>query len=165
MSERANYVLQRSFDASRERVWSAWTESDLLSRWYGPNVETIIHELDVRPGGLWRVEMKWGENSNFQQAQYTEVSAPERLVSLHSVTDARWNIIANPMMPDWPRVLYSEVTLEEEGDDQTRMQLTWAPHDASEAEVACFTESIGGMGKGWEMGMDLLAKLLRDTPP
>ena len=35
----------------------------------------------------------------------------------------------------------------------------------TEAEVACFTESIGGMGKGWEMGMDLLAKLLRDTPP
>jgi len=59
MSDLPIYVLERVFDAPRELVWKAWTDPKLLPRWYGPNVETIIHRLDVKPGGLWLNEMKW----------------------------------------------------------------------------------------------------------
>jgi len=159
MTELPTYVLERIFDAPRELVWKTWTDPELIVRWYGPNVETIVHRLDVEPGGLWLGEMKWDDNSHYQRVEYTEVTPPERLVWLHSVSDAEWNVIANPMMPDWPRVLLTTVTFDEDGD-QTKMRLTWVPHEASEAEIACFAGAMEGMGKGWGAGMALLEDLL-----
>jgi hypothetical protein len=53
------------------------------------------------------------------------------------------------------------VTLDEDGT-QTRMRLTWTPHEASDAEIACFAAAIDGMGKGWNAGMELLAKVLAE---
>ncbi|MCK7610915.1 SRPBCC family protein [Roseibium sediminicola] len=155
------FVLERRFNASRELVWRSWTEADLLARWYGPGVETVIHKLDVTPGGLWLNEMRMGGGSHYQRVEYTEVIAPEKLVWLHSVADAAWNIAANPMMPDWPRVLLTTVTFLEEGDE-TVVRLVWAPHEASEAEISCFAGAISGLDKGWGKGMDLLAELLEE---
>ena len=161
MSDVPTYVLEREFDAPRQTVWRTWTEPELLARWYGPNVETIVHRLDVRPGGLWLNEMQWGGNSNYERVEYTEVIPPERLVWLHSVADVEWNVIANPMMPDWPRVLLTTVTFEDVGG-RTKMRLTWAPHEASDAEIACFAAAMEGIGKGWGAGMDLLTELLEE---
>jgi uncharacterized protein YndB with AHSA1/START domain len=161
MSDLPIYVLERLFDAPRELVWKTWTDPGLLSRWYGPRVETIVHRLELKPGGLWLVEMKWGGNSHYQRVEYTEVSVPQRLVWLHSSSDAAWNIIPSPMMKDWPRVLLTTVTFESVGA-QTKVRLTWVPHEASAAEIACFAAAIAGMGKGWDAGMDLLAELLAE---
>lgn len=161
MSDLPTYVLERMFNAPRELVWRTWTEPELLKRWYGPNVETVIHKLDVTPGGEWLNEMKWGENSNYQRAEYTEVTPAERLVMLQSNTDADWNITANLQMPDWPRVLLTTVTFTE-GGGQTKMRLTWVPHQASEAEIACFAGALSGLDKGWGTGMELLGQLLEE---
>jgi uncharacterized protein YndB with AHSA1/START domain len=161
MSDLPTYVLERVFDAPRELVWKTWTDRNLLSRWYGPRAETIVHRLELKPGGLWLVEMRWGGNSHYQRVEYTEVSPPERLVWLHSSSDADWNVIPSPMMAGWPRVLLTTVTFEEDGG-RTRLRLTWVPHEASEAEIACFAAAIDRMGKGWDAGMELLAKLLAE---
>jgi len=161
MNDLPTYVLERVFDAPRELVWKTWTDPALLSRWYGPRVDTIVHRLEVKPGGLWLVEMRWGGNSNYQRVEYTDVMPPERLVWLHSSSDADWNVISNPMMADWPRVLLTTVTFEDDGG-QTKMRLTWAPHEASEAEIACFAAALDGMDKGWGAGMELLKKLLAE---
>lgn len=161
MSDLPTYVLERTFNAPRGLVWRTWTDPELLARWYGPNVETIIHRLDVKPGGLWLNEMKWGDNSHYQRAEYTEIVEPERLVCLMSNTDADWDVAPNPMMPDWPRVLLTTVTFEE-ADGGTMMRLTWVPHEATEAELACFAAAIDGAGKGWAGGMKLLEELLAE---
>ena len=161
MSDLPTYVLERHFDAPPELVWKTWTDPTLLARWYGPKVETIVHRLELKPGGQWLVEMKWGGKSNYQRVEYTEVTPLERLVWLHSNSDADWNIIASPMMADWPRVLLTTVTFEQIGS-RTKVRLTWIPHEASAAEIACFAGAIAGMDKGWGAGMDLLAKLLAE---
>ena len=161
MSKLPTYVLEREFDAPRELVWKTWTDPELLPRWYGPGAETIVHRLDVEAGGLWLGEMKWDGNSNFQRVEFTQVNAPELLVWLHSNCDGDWNVISNPMMPDWPRVLLTTVTFEEEGA-KTKLRLTWVPHEASEAEIACFAAAIEGMDRGWGAGMKLLAELLAE---
>lgn len=159
MSELPTYVLDRVFDAPRELVWRAWTDPVLLPRWYGPRVKTIVHGLDLRPGGLWLIEMQWGGKSHYQRVEYTDVIPRQRLVWLHSSSDADWNIIPSPMMADWPRVLLTTVTFDDDGG-RTRLRLTWVPHEASAAEIACFAAAIDGMGKGWASGMELLATLL-----
>ena len=161
MSDLPTYVLERVFDAPRELVWKTWTDPKLLTRWYGPRVETIVHRHDLKPGGLWLGEMKWDGNSNYQRVEFTEVDPPSRLVWLHSVSDAEWNVTSNPMMPDWPRVLLTTVTFEDDGG-QTKLRLTWVPHEASESELACFSGALAGLDKGWGAGMELLAELLAE---
>ena len=143
MSDLPTYVLEREFNAPRELVWRTWTEPELLAHWYGPGVETVIHKLDVQPGGTWLNEMKWGGNSNYERMEYTEVDPPARLVWLHAIVNSEWAPTANPMMPDWPSVLLTTVTFNEQGD-KTLLKLTWQPHEASEAELACFKAAMAG---------------------
>lgn len=161
MSDLPTYVLERDFEAPRELVWKAWTDPALLPRWYGPRVETVVHRLEVKPGGLWLNEMRWDGQSSYQRVEYSEVTPPERLVWLHSTSDADWNIAPNPMMPDWPRTLLTTVTFAEDGG-RTHLRLTWQPHEASEAEIACFAGALAGLDKGWGAGMELLAALLAE---
>ena len=161
MADLPTYVLDRVFDAPPELVWRTWTEAEFLSRWYGPNVETVIHRLEVKPGGLWLLEMRWGDKGHYQRIEYTEVDPPQRLVWLNSMADEDWNVIANPMMPDWPRVVLTTVTFEADGE-RTKMRLTWTPHEASEAEITCFAAAMQDMGKGWGAGMALLEELLAE---
>ena len=82
MSDLPEYVLERTFDAPRETVWKAWTDPVLVSRWYGPNIETVIHAFDLQPGGAWLNEMKMGDNSMFSKMVFQEVTAPEQRVAV-----------------------------------------------------------------------------------
>ncbi len=162
MSELPEYVLDRVFNAPRELVWRAWTDPELLSRWYGPGVETIIHEFDLRPGGMWLNEMKMGENSMLSKVVFKEVTPPELLVwHHHSSTDSNWETVSNPKMPDWPKILLTTVAFEEEGT-KTKVRLTWVPFEASEDEIACFAGAVGNMGKGWEGGYAVIDQILSE---
>ncbi len=152
------YRLERTFHAPRERVWWAWTDPEPLAHWFGPNVETVIHQLDLKPQGLWLCSMNMGENSSRQRAEYLEVVVPERLVWLHSWADEDWNIAAS-MMPGWPKTLLSTLTLEQEGN-ATRLQFTWSPHEATDAEIEGFSNALGHLDQGWSAGMNLLEDLL-----
>ncbi len=161
MSDLPTYILDREFDAPRDMVWRAWTDPELLSRWYGPGVETIIHEFDLKPGGLWLNEMKWGDKSDLSRMVFQDVVPEERLVWHHSSADSDWNVIASPMMVDWPRVLLTAVTFEDQGA-KTKVRLTMMPLDASEAEIACFAGAMAGMDKGWGSGFKVMAELLAE---
>lgn len=48
----------RVFDAPREMVFKAWTDPTQFARWFPPDGFTAACELDVRPGGSLRVDMK-----------------------------------------------------------------------------------------------------------
>lgn len=43
--------IERIFDASRDRVWRAFTEPDLLAQWWGRGNKLVIERLEVKPGG------------------------------------------------------------------------------------------------------------------
>lgn len=161
MTDLPTFVMERDFNAPRDLVWQTWTQAQHLAHWYGPGVETVIHELDVTPGGVWLNEMKMGERSGYQRSEYTEVSPPDRLVMLMSTTDENWQPTSNPMMPDWPATLLTVVTFEDLGG-RTRLRLEWSPHEASAAEIACFANAVENLGKGWGAGMDLLEQLLAE---
>jgi uncharacterized protein YndB with AHSA1/START domain len=161
MSDLPEFVLDRVFDAPRELVWRAWTDPELLPRWYGPNVETIIHQFELEPGGLWLGEMKWGGNSNFSRVVFQEITVPEKLVWHDASADADWNVIASPMMADWPRVIATTVTFEDAGD-RTNVRLHWVPFEATDVEIACFAGSVANMGSGWGSGFALMDELLAE---
>ncbi len=160
MATTPQFIMKRQFKAPLPNLWRAWTDPELLAQWYGPNCETIIHELDVRPGGVWRNEMKFQNgNSNFEIMRYAEVTPQEKLVWDHSVTDANWKVIDNPMMENWPRVLLTEVTFASDGEGSA-VTLVWTPKNATQAEEAAFAASMQGLEFGWGAGFDKIAELL-----
>ena len=161
MSDLPEYILDRVFDAPREMVWRAWTDPDLLSRWYGPGVETIIHQFILKPGGSWLNEMKWGDKSDRSKMVFQEIVPQEKLIWHHSSTDANWNTITSPMMADWPRMLLTTVIFENMGD-KTNVRLSQLPVDATDAEIACFAATMAGMDKGWGSGYAVMDELFAE---
>jgi len=54
-SEGGDLVFERTFAAPRELVWRAFTDPELVPRWWGKHgTVTEVVEMDVRPGGRWR---------------------------------------------------------------------------------------------------------------
>jgi len=80
-AEGAELVIERVFDAPRERVWAAMTASEHVPNWWGPHgTTTDVLEMDVRPGGRWRwVNKDEGGEAPFT-GEYREVVPPQRIV-------------------------------------------------------------------------------------
>jgi len=66
--------VERVFDAPRDHVFSVWTDPELIPGWWGEN--TVVEEMDVRPGGVWRFNTGFG----VVEGEYREVDPPARLV-------------------------------------------------------------------------------------
>ncbi|TGK05417.1 ATPase [Leptospira langatensis] len=73
------------YDAPREMVWDAWTDPKQVAIWWGPNGFTnTVHEMSVRPGGIWRLTMHGPDGIDYPNLiQYIEVVRPEKLVYDH----------------------------------------------------------------------------------
>jgi uncharacterized protein YndB with AHSA1/START domain len=79
-------VITRVFDAPRELVFKAWTDPNHVAHWWGPRgFTTTIHEMDVRPGGVWKLVMHGPDGTDYpNKIIFDEVSPPERLVYTNS---------------------------------------------------------------------------------
>jgi uncharacterized protein YndB with AHSA1/START domain len=89
-SAQRELVITRIFDAPRPLVFQAWTEPDRVARWWGPQGFTTLYcDMDVRPGGAFRVCMRSPEGAeHWKQGVYREVVEPERLVFTFAWEDA-----------------------------------------------------------------------------
>ncbi|GIM95737.1 SRPBCC family protein [Paractinoplanes toevensis] len=76
-------LITREFDAPRHLVWRAYTEPELIKRWWsGERGSVTSVEVDLRVGGSWRYVMT--ANGGFEVAfhgEFREIAAPERLVN------------------------------------------------------------------------------------
>jgi uncharacterized protein YndB with AHSA1/START domain len=58
MAEELDLVLERTLDAPRDLVWKAYTGPNHLKQWFAPKPYEISEcELDLRPGGIFRIRM------------------------------------------------------------------------------------------------------------
>lgn len=75
-------IITRVFDAPRDLVFKAWTDPERAARWWGPKGFHLTHcEMDVRPGGRWRVCMHSRDGVDYWvQGAYREIVEPERFV-------------------------------------------------------------------------------------
>lgn len=76
-------VIRREFDAPRHLVYRAYTEPDLVRRWWSADLGTVTSiEIDLRVGGTWRYVMI--ANPGFEVAfhgEYREIVPNTRLVT------------------------------------------------------------------------------------
>jgi uncharacterized protein YndB with AHSA1/START domain len=58
MTQDTDLVLERTLDAPLALVWKAYTDPEHLKQWFAPKPYEISEcELDLRPGGIFRIRM------------------------------------------------------------------------------------------------------------
>jgi uncharacterized protein YndB with AHSA1/START domain len=75
-------ILERVVPLPPEAVWRAWTEPELLKRWFCPLPwQAVEAEMDLRPGGAFRTVMQGPDGTRMTHVGcYLEIDAPHRLV-------------------------------------------------------------------------------------
>ena len=81
IAQRPELRMTRVFDAPRRLVFEAWTRADYLSKWFTPSpLTTPSCEVDLRPGGVFRLVMRMPDGVEFpMDARFTEVVKDERI--------------------------------------------------------------------------------------
>ncbi|MBS0375774.1 MAG: SRPBCC domain-containing protein [Proteobacteria bacterium] len=77
-------VVTRTFDAPPRLVFEAWTTPELFRRWWVPKsmgMTLLACEMDVRVGGGYRLEFRFGESGSMAFfGRYLDVTPHSRLV-------------------------------------------------------------------------------------
>ena len=78
-SDGTDLVFERVFDAPREQVWKAFTDPEIIPRWWGKHgTTTTVVEMDVRPGGKWRYVNSDPDRDDVTfYGEYLEVDPPK----------------------------------------------------------------------------------------
>jgi uncharacterized protein YndB with AHSA1/START domain len=83
INPRTDLVLERFVDAPRHLVWEALTKPEHLKEWYMPRAWGAVSacEMDVRPGGVFSIDITTGEGQEFPNLGcFLDVVPMERLV-------------------------------------------------------------------------------------
>jgi len=86
-------VIQRTFAASVEKVYRAWTDHAQMVRWFAPNTrwKTPILDIDPVPGGRHNITMRHSDGEHVQCiGHYVELIPNERIVFT-------WTGVGQPM--------------------------------------------------------------------
>ncbi|MGO4832274.1 SRPBCC family protein [Rhizobiaceae sp. 2RAB30] len=126
-------------DAPREKVYRAWTDAEILKRWFAPKPWSTPHaELDVRPGGSTLVVMSDPDGNQFpNRGIYLEV-VPNRKLVITDAYSAAWEPSEKPFFT-------AILTFEDEGGKTryTARARHWTVEDKEAHEKMGFHEGWG----------------------
>lgn len=160
-SGKDKFVINRTFEASREVVFAMWTDPAHVAKWLPPQGFTMeLREADIRPGGHTFYLMTNGEMKMYGRTNYLEIQPPERLVYTQQFCDEHGGMGKHPMAPVWPETMLTTVEFVAEEADSTRITVTWEPRGATEEEIAVFVKARAGMTMGWTGSFDKLEEVL-----
>ena len=155
------FVISRTFDAPRAKVWKAFTDPAEMAKWWGPKgFKVIASKMDLRPGGTYHYGIKSPEGHEmWGKFIYQEIVPQERLVFVNSFSDKDGGVTRHPMNPNWPLELLSTFTFQEAAG-KTTLIIEWLPVNATEAELAAFEAGRASMTQGWGGTLEQLTAYL-----
>jgi uncharacterized protein YndB with AHSA1/START domain len=167
MEDKKGITIERVFDAPREMIWRAWTEPEMVKRWWGPQGFTAPSiKIDLRVGGKYVFCMHGPKGSEFDKDLYSagvykEIVPMEKLAVTDYFSDAEGNKIdpaVYGMTPDTPAEMDVVVTFEEAEGGKTKLTIKYPRPESEEKFQAMLTS---GMVEGWNSSLDKLAESLR----
>lgn len=140
--------MTREFSAPRRLVYEAWTQPDHLRHWWGPRgFTTLSCEMDLRPGGRWRVRSRSPEGTEVAEVGvFREIAPPQRLVFTHAWEDVQ----GDPGHETLVTVTFTEQA------GKTRIDFRQAEFDSIESRDA--------HEGGWSSAFELLVEYLAELP-
>lgn len=157
----SNLFVTCVFDAPVERVWQAWSEPEMVKKWWGPTGFTVpVIEMDFREGDTSLVSMQAPEEIGgfvlYNTWEYTKIVPNERLEFILRFTD-RDRRVLNPQdigIPDGvPREVPHVITFKDVGG---KTEMSYAEYGYTTNE-ALETSKVG-----LEQVLDKLAESLKD---
>ena len=163
-TEMQPFVISRVFNAPRELVFKAFTEPERMKHWWGPKGFTVIEQaMDLRPGGMYHYGLKAPDGTTmWGRMIYREIAAPERIVWVNSFSDEKAGLTRHPLHTSWPLEMLSILLFEEAGEGRTKLNLNWAPINATDEEIETFDKGRPSMTGGWTGTMDQLERYLTE---
>jgi len=131
--------IERTLMASPERVYAAWTDPAVLSRWYCPNPDLALEvTADAVVGGAYRVDM--GGGAYVAEGVYTELDPP-RVVAF------TWRWTTDP------------------GGVESHVHVELSPDGAGTRLILLHTgltdaDDAAGHREGWDLSLDRLADVV-----
>jgi len=145
MSMPLTFTNTRILHASAEQIHMAFRDAEILSQWWGPEgFSSVIHELDFRPRGILKMDMRGPDGTIYPNIYHFKSIASDRIVFVH---------------PEKPHAFIAEVLLEPlEG----KTKLTWNQTFDDPEEFERVSAFIVGFN---EQLLDRLALELAVTAP
>ncbi len=160
-------VIERVFDAPREKVWKAWTDPEMVKKWWGPEGFTAPYiVIDFKEGGKYTYAMKGPAGSEWDRVMYSsgvfkEIVPNEKIVSTDYFSDAEGNMIKpsdEGQDENFPTEMTVTITFEDAGEGKTKLKIFY-PKTENEAQMEAMLKS--GMKEGWSSSLDKLAAALK----
>lgn len=149
-------IIIRIFDAPRKLIWKAWTDPEMLKKWWGPKgFTTPFCKIDLRVGGVYHNCMRSPEEKDYwSTGVYREIVPLERIVCTDSFADKEGNVVPAThygVSADFPLEMLITATFEEiEG--KTKLTLRHAGIPSGKDYYNCKA--------GWNESLDKLADYL-----
>ncbi len=158
------FIISREFEAPRDVLWKAWTDPEEMKQWLGPKgVTSSPGAQDLRPGGLYHYCMRTPDGHEmWGKYLYREVTEPEKLVFIHSFSDANCGTTRHPMSATWPLEWLSTITFTER-DHKTTVTIRWETLlSTPDEERQTFDAAHDGMTQGWTGSLDQLTAYITE---
>ena len=158
-----DFVIARSFVASRELMFQVWTQPEHLQQWFSPKGFSVLAaNMDFRANGSYHYGMRL-ENGTEVWGKWLirEIVVPERLIFINTFSDPAGGLTRHPFAPDWPQQMLSTISFTEE-NWKTTVTVRWAPYMATEVECKVFDAGRAGMTQGWGGTMEQLTNYLAE---
>ena len=157
-------VIERVFDAPRELVWKAWSDSELMKKWWGPrNWSAPTAMIDFKVGGKYLLAMRgqmgpgMPEVTTWSGGVYKEIIPMEKIVVLDSFTDEQGNKVhaSKYGLPEsFPMESEITMTFEDAGEGKTKLTVYYPDITGIEGAM------LENMTQGWNQSLDKLAEAL-----
>ena len=147
--------LTRELNAPLELVFKAWTDPEMLARWWGPSgVTNPEADVDLRVGGRIYIVMLAGEELGELAGQrwpmdgvIEEIENPHKFAFRNQAVDDNGKVLIDGR---------TTVILAEAGPNKTKMTLSVTARGMAEPAV----QMLEGMTPGWTQSIDKLEKYL-----
>lgn len=166
MDQNDGIVIERIFNAPRDQVWKAWTDPEIIKKWWGPEGFTAPSiKIDLKVGGKYIYAMKGPEGSQWDRVMYSsgvfkEIVPQEKIVTTDYFSDAEGNMISpstEGQDNDFPSEMTVTITFDDLVDGKTKLTIFY-PRPETEAQMEAMLKS--GMKEGWSTSLDKLEKAL-----
>ena len=130
--KKRDLVVTRIFNAPVASVWKAWSDPELVMKWWGPTGFTSpTCKMNFREGGVslvcMRAPKEFGGQDMFNTWAYKKIVPMDYIIYIFDWADKDGNRI-NPasmgLPPDMPRDMRHTVILKDLGNGDTEMTMT-----------------------------------------
>lgn len=149
--DKKTLIAERSFTAPLEKVWAAWTQSELLEKWWAPLPwHARTKSFEFKEGGKWHYCMEGPEGEKHWGMNTYLIIVPEAsFTAVDSFCDENGAVDESLPTSHW------DVQFDTEGE-VTKIIVTTTYPNAEALE----TVSNMGMKEGFNQGLDQLEEML-----